>query len=81
MPGNVKFCKKCTISNQRPNSAIEYSHTRNTIKKTINFSEDGICDACKHHDNKKQVIDWNERDKQLRELCDKHRSKDGSYDV
>ena len=33
------------------------------------------------HSEKKGKIDWNERDKQLRELCDKFRSKDGSYDV
>ena len=32
LPKEVVFCKKCTISNQRPNSAIEYSHNKNTIK-------------------------------------------------
>ena len=80
LPKEVVFCKKCTISNQRPNSAIEYSHNKNTIKKTININIDGICDSCLHAHNKKQGIDWNERDKELKDLCDKHRSKDGKYD-
>ena len=33
LPFNVKFCKKCIISNQRPNSEIEYKHTSSTKKK------------------------------------------------
>ena len=35
LPEEVKFCKKCIISNQRPNSEIEFKHTDNTKKKTI----------------------------------------------
>jgi hypothetical protein len=27
LPSEVKFCRKCVISNQRPNSAVEYTHT------------------------------------------------------
>ena len=80
LPKEVKFCKKCVISNQRPNSAIEYAHTRDTIKKTINVDENGICDACRYADEKKGSINWDDREQELRELCDKHRSKDGSYD-
>ena len=30
---DVKFCSKCIISNQRPNSEIEYRHTAGTKKK------------------------------------------------
>ena len=37
LPSEVKFCKNCVISNQRPNSAIEFNHTKNSIKKTIFF--------------------------------------------
>ena len=55
LPSEVKFCKKCTISNQRPNSAQEYAHTRDTKKDTINFDVNGICDACNHHSNKKKA--------------------------
>ena len=46
LPFEVKFCKKCVISNQRPTSTKEYKHTPNLIKETISFNEDGICDAC-----------------------------------
>lgn len=80
LPKKVIFCKKCVISNQRPNSAIEYAHNINTVKKTINIDHEGICDACRHAEKKKDTIDWEERDKELRDLCDRHRSKDDSYD-
>jgi N-acetyl sugar amidotransferase len=80
LPKEVVYCKLCVISNQRPNSAIEYTHTKNSKKSTINFDANGICDACNFAIQKKSVIDWEEREKQLRELCDRHRSKDGSYD-
>jgi N-acetyl sugar amidotransferase len=80
LPTTVQYCKKCVISNQRPNSAVEYTHTKATQKKTIHFDENGVCDACNFAEKKHNTIDWKSRDKQLRELCDRHRSKDGSYD-
>jgi N-acetyl sugar amidotransferase len=80
LPPEVKFCKRCVISNQRPSSEMEFSHTIKTRKKTINIDKDGICDACHYAEQKKKTIDWQERDKELKELCDKHRSKDGAYD-
>lgn len=80
LPKEVKFCKRCVISNQRPNSAVEYNHTKASVKKTIHFDEDGICDACRFAERKQEAIDWVERDRQLRDLCDRHRSTDGSYD-
>ncbi len=79
LPQEIKFCKKCVISNQRPNSDIETKHTGESKKQTIHFDEDGVCDACRVAEAKKN-IDWDEREKKLIELCDKHRSKDGSYD-
>lgn len=79
LPGDVEFCSKCVISNQRPNSAIEYSHTSETKKSTIKFDEDGVCDAC-NVAGQKEKIDWQERDRMLHELCDRFRSNDGSYD-
>lgn len=79
LPHNVEFCKICVISNQRPNSTIEQKHTRESKKAVIAF-EDGICDACKTR-GEKHKIDWDLREKELIELLDKHRSKDGkSYD-
>jgi hypothetical protein len=80
LPREVKFCKKCVISNQRPNSAVEYAHTKESKKVTIHFDEDGVCDACRAAEIKHKKVDWTEREKELVELCDKFRSKDGSYD-
>lgn len=80
LPDEVKFCRSCVISNQRPNSAVEYKHTKETKKATIHFDQHGVCDACNYAERKKQIIDWDLRDKQLRDLCDRHRKHDGSYD-
>jgi N-acetyl sugar amidotransferase len=65
LPKQVKFCKTCTISNQR---------------LRINIDEHGICSACRFAEHKKNIR-WSEREKELKELCDRHRKKDGSYDV
>ncbi|OGF64196.1 LPS biosynthesis protein [Candidatus Giovannonibacteria bacterium RIFCSPHIGHO2_01_FULL_45_24] len=80
LPQEVKFCKKCVISNQRPNSAIEFAHTSNTRKATINFDAEGVCDACRFAKIKKTQIDWAERERQLAVLCDRYRKNNGEYD-
>jgi N-acetyl sugar amidotransferase len=80
LPGEVLYCKKCVISNQRPNSAVEYTHTKETKKSTIYFDQFGICDACRFTEKKQKSIDWADREKRLRDLCDRHRKNDGSYD-
>ncbi|OSQ27338.1 N-acetyl sugar amidotransferase [Thalassospira sp. MCCC 1A03138] len=80
LPKDVIYCKKCVISNQRPNSAVEYDHTKSSKKATIHFDENGVCDACNYADRKRNHIDWVDREKQLQDLCDKHRKNDGSYD-
>jgi N-acetyl sugar amidotransferase len=80
LPSEVKFCKKCVISNQRPNSAVEFEHTKESKKSTINFDQDGVCDACNYAERKKNNIDWHDREAQLKEICDKYRKTDGSYD-
>ncbi len=80
LPQDVRFCKACVISNQRPNSAVEYNHTKQSKKTTIHFDENGICDACNFAEKKNKEIDWLEREKHLCDLLDRHRSKDGSYD-
>lgn len=79
LPLKVEYCRECVISNQRPNSAVEYGHTKESKKPTIHF-EDGVCDACRLADQKHKTIDWGDRERQLLELCDRYRSKDGSYD-
>jgi hypothetical protein len=37
LPSKVKFCKKCVISNQRPNSELEFKNdeSKNKIEITI----------------------------------------------
>ena len=79
LPSEVKFCKRCVMSNQRPASEIEFKHSINTKKKTLNFDEEGICDACRNAEQKEK-IDWKKREEELLQLLDKYRSKDGSYD-
>jgi N-acetyl sugar amidotransferase len=79
LPRYVHFCKHCVISNQRPNSAVEYQHTRESRKATIHFDAEGVCDACRYAEQKKATIDWKEREDQLAALCDRFRSKSG-YD-
>lgn len=66
LPEEVKFCKTCTVSNQRPR---------------ITFDENGICSACNFSYLKRNSIDWTLREKELEELCNKHRKSNGEYDV
>jgi N-acetyl sugar amidotransferase len=80
LPQDVKFCKRCVISNQRPNSTVEYKHTAESKKVSIVFDEEGVCDACRHAERKGQIINWNDREEELKALCDRYRSNDGSYD-
>ena len=75
----IEYCKKCTTSNQRPNTSIEFKNTKNTKKSFINFS-DGICDACKYSLIKETQIDWDQREKELIQLLNKFRKNDGNYD-
>lgn len=75
----IEFCKLCTNSNQKPNSEREYKHVKQTNKPTIKV-EKGICNACKVNDYKKENIDWEKREKQLKKLCDKFRKNNGDYD-
>ena len=79
LPKEIKFCKSCVISNQRPSSSVEFKTNKKQQKKTIFFDDNGICDACKVK-NKKEQINWFDREKELRELCDIHRRNDGNYD-
>ena len=79
LPQNVIFCKKCVMSNQRPASAIEFKHTRDSKKTSMNIDDEGICDACRNAE-KKEAIDWEKREKELLKLLDKYRRTDGHYD-
>ena len=80
LPREVRFCRRCVVSNQRPNSAVEFQHTAQTKKATIGFDQEGVCDACRLTEAKRGKIDWALRDKELRALCDRFRRNDGHYD-
>ncbi len=80
LPVEVKFCKRCVISNQRPSSTVEFKNTATAKKETIHFDSEGVCDACRFAEKKNTGIDWEKREAELRALCDKYRSSDGSYD-
>ena len=80
LPAEVKYCKRCVISNQRPSSAVEFKHTKESKKSTIRFDDDGVCDACRFAERKNQGVDWEARRADLAALCDRFRSRNGSYD-
>lgn len=79
LPADVRFCRSCVISNQRPNSTLELAHTAGSTKQTIHLDDEGICDACRAAEEKRR-IDWAARDKELVELCNRFRRADGRYD-
>ncbi len=79
LPAEVKFCKKCVMSNQRPVSAIEFKHNAKSTKETLHFDSEGICDACRFAEEKHK-IDWSKRESDLLQLLDRYRKNDGSYD-
>lgn len=79
LPEEVQFCTRCTISNQRPRSVVEFKSSAGEKKPVIGFNEEGVCAACQYNDTKAE-IDWEERERKLIEVCDRFRSRNGSYD-
>ena len=65
LPDEVIWCRKCAMSNQRPR---------------IIFNKENICSGCINNEYK-NTIDWQYREKELINLLDKHRSKNGQWDV
>lgn len=65
LPTEIKYCKRCTISNQRPR---------------ISFDEEGVCSACRYAEQKEK-INWLDRENELIDLCNQHRKNNGGYDV
>src|SRR3989338_3406379 len=80
LPSEIKFCKRCVISNQRPSSKSEFTHNINSPSHTIEFDEEGVCAACRYAEKKEKEVNWKKREEELRALCDKFRKDDGSYD-
>ena len=79
LPETVAFCKVCVVSNQRPSSCVEFRNTSESKKATIAFDSEGVCAACRVAEAKAKT-DWVERERQLRDLCDRFRRTDGHYD-
>ncbi len=78
LPENVVFCSKCVMSNQRPQSVVEFKNSNNQ-KFGLNIDSNScICDACKYNETKKK-IDWKSREDELLELLENYRKPNG-YD-
>ncbi len=79
LPKKIIFCKKSLISNQRPNSSIEFNHNKKSKKKTLAIDKNGISDSWKYS-RIKLKIDYGDRKKKLLKLLEKHRGKHGEFD-
>jgi N-acetyl sugar amidotransferase len=79
LPSHIVYCKRCVMSNQRPSSYPEFRHVRERLTPTLHLDEEGVCDACRFAE-RKDAIDWVERERQLVALLDQHRRTDGGYD-
>ena len=77
LPEKVEFCSRCTISNQRPRSVVEFKNKDNQ-KKGIQFGKNQICEAC-YYSETKTKINWEDREKKLIKLLGKYRKSSG-YD-
>ena len=81
LPREVEFCSKCNISNQQPMSTNEYENTKDSPKVTMELDSENVCTACRVHELKRNgEINWDEREQELKDLCDQFRKNDGTYD-
>ncbi len=81
LPHDVRFCRHCLMSNQKPHSVNETTHTSDSKKQTMGIDGDGLCDACRYAEQKESHIDWEARERVLLSTLDKYRRHDGRYDV
>ena len=56
----------------RPLPYLTSDRARSLMKRVFN--------ACRYAERKKKV-DWKKREEEFAKICDKHRSKDGNFDV
>ena len=57
LPEEIKFCKKCVISNQRPSSVPEFYHVKERKgAHYIQLNSDGVCEACIQAREKRKLI-------------------------
>ncbi len=84
-PKEVIFCKKCVLSNQVcVPSKLNSDDANHTNRKFLTIDENGICSACnvvsKKYKKDERSIDWAKRERELNEILDKYRSRNGSFD-
>jgi len=60
----LRWCSRCLAMSTRPR---------------ISFDEKGLCNACVWAD-KKQTLDWEQREAELERILEKHRRADGQFD-
>ena len=58
----LTYCKKCVMPSTKPD---------------LHLDEEGVCNACRSYENRKEV-DWPQRRAQLVEILDKYRQENGS---
>ena len=79
LPKKVLFCKKTLISNQRPNSTVEFNHNIKSKKETLKFDKKGISESW-YYSRIKKKINYKKRERKLLKLLEKHRGKHGEFD-
>ncbi|OGF14616.1 flagellin modification protein, PseA [Candidatus Falkowbacteria bacterium RIFCSPLOWO2_02_FULL_45_15] len=63
---NFQYCAKCVMPNTKPD---------------LYFDEQGVCDACRSAESKREGIDWGVRKKEFEEIIEKYKSKSNAgYD-
>ena len=75
----VIYCKKCLVSNQRPTSTVEFRN-KGLNKETIKFNNEQVCSACQFQEIKDTKVNWEDREKELKDLCNRFRKKNKAYD-
>ncbi|TGM60701.1 N-acetyl sugar amidotransferase [Leptospira vanthielii] len=60
----LKYCKRCVMPHTKPD---------------LHIDEDGICNACRSYEKRKE-IDWDKRKEELLVLLDKYRNKGSNWD-
>lgn len=58
----LTYCTHCVMPNSKPD---------------LHFNEEGVCAACQAYENREKV-DWDARQRELMEILERYRSKDGS---
>jgi N-acetyl sugar amidotransferase len=79
LPETVRYCARCVMSNQRPVSSVEFKHGKNHRHRSLHFDDESVCDACRFAE-RKEAIDWKQREDELLRLLDQYRRTDGYYD-